>query len=53
MFEVATSTGDLLTANVSSQFSDAGTLTIIALAAGIPLAFYVIKRLIGLLPKGK
>ncbi len=43
----------MLTANISSLLSDTGTLTLIALAAGIPLAFYVVKRLIGLLPKGK
>ena len=42
-----------LLANVSSQFADTGTLAVIALAAGIPLAFYVIRRLIGLVPKGK
>lgn len=53
MFQVASTTASLLTANISSQISDVGTLTVIALAAGIPLAFYVIKRLIGLLPKGK
>lgn len=53
MFEVPTSTASLLTANVTSQFADVGTLTVIALAAGIPLGFYVIKRLIGLIPKGK
>jgi len=42
-----------LLANVSDQLSDVGTLTILAVAAGIPLAFYVIKRLIALIPKGK
>jgi hypothetical protein len=31
--------------------ADPGTLTVIALVAGIPLAFYVIKKLIGLIPK--
>jgi len=53
MFEVPTSTASTLLANVSSQFSDVGTLAIVALAAGIPLAFYVIRRLIGLVPKGR
>jgi len=53
MFTVDATTGSSVLANVSSQLSDAGTLTIIALAAGIPLAFYVIRRIIGLLPKGK
>jgi len=53
MFEVPSSTASSVLANITSQISDPGTLTILALAAGIPLAFYVIKRLIGLLPKGK
>jgi len=53
MFEIASSTATSLTANVTSQLSDPGTLLVVALAAGIPLAFYVIRRLIGLIPKGK
>jgi hypothetical protein len=53
MFQVATSTATTLLANVTSQFADAGTLAIVAIAAGVPLAFYVIRRVIGLLPKGK
>jgi len=53
MFTVpSTTAGDIL-ANVTSQFADTGTLTLVALAAGIPLAFYVIRRVIGTLPKGK
>jgi hypothetical protein len=43
------STGDL-TAYVGTLFSD--TWAIIALAVGVPLAFYVIRRVIGLAPKG-
>jgi hypothetical protein len=53
MFTVPSSTASTLLANVSSQFADTGTLAVVALAAGIPLAFYVIRRLIGLIPKGK
>lgn len=53
MFTVPTSTASQFLANVSSQIADVGTLTVVALAAGVPLAFYVIKRLIGLIPKGK
>ena len=53
MFEVPTSTASQFLANVTSQIADTGTLTVIALAAGIPLAFYVIRRLVGLIPKGK
>jgi len=40
-----------LTASVGELFSD--LWPVIAIAVGIPLAFYVIKRVIGLLPKGK
>jgi hypothetical protein len=53
MFTVPTSTVTSLLANVTSQLQDSGTLLILVLAAGIPLAFYVIRRLIGLVPKGK
>lgn len=52
-FEVPTSTASNLTANVGSQIGDAGTLLVIGVAAGIPLAFYVIHQLIGLLPKSR
>jgi hypothetical protein len=52
-FEVPTSTASSLTANVGSQLGDAGTLLVIGVAAGIPLAFYVIHQLIGLLPKSR
>lgn len=51
MFTVPTSTASLITANVSSLFADTGLLTVVALVAGIPLAFYVIKKLIALVPK--
>jgi hypothetical protein len=53
MFEVPTSTATNLLANITSQFSDTGTLAVVVLAAGIPLAFYAIKKIIGLIPKGK
>jgi hypothetical protein len=53
MITVPATLGSALTANITSQFGDAGTLTVVALAIGIPLAFYVIKRVIGLMPKGK
>lgn len=51
MFTVASGTAAAFTANISSQLTDPGTLAVVAIAAGIPLAFYVIKKLIGLLPK--
>ena len=44
------SSTDLL-ANVGVLFSD--LWVIIALAIGIPLAFYIIKRVIALVPKGR
>ncbi|MGH7604671.1 MAG: hypothetical protein ACRENK_11830 [Gemmatimonadaceae bacterium] len=52
-FTTPTSTASSLTANVGDQLGDAGTLLVIGVAAGIPLAFYVIHQLIGLLPKSR
>lgn len=53
MFDVPTSTASALTANVTSQLGDPGFLTVIVLAAAIPLVFYVARALIGLIPKGR
>jgi hypothetical protein len=50
---VPTGTASTFTANVGSQFTDAGTLEIIALAVGIPLFFYIVHQLMGLLPGRK
>jgi len=50
---VPTSTGSSLTAQAAAQFADPGTLTLVVIAAGVPLFFYVVGRLIGLLPKGR
>lgn len=50
---IATSTGSSVLANVSAAFADAGTLTILALAAGLPLAFWAIRQVIGLFPKSR
>ena len=50
MFTVPTSTVASLTANVTSQITDPGTLAVLVLVAGIPLAFYVIHKLLGLIP---
>jgi len=52
-FSVPTSTASSLTANVGDQIGDPGTLLVLGLAAGIPLAFYVIHQLIGLVPKSR
>jgi hypothetical protein len=53
MITIPINTASNLLANVTGQLSDAGTLLVVVLAAGIPLAFYVIRRLIGLVPKDK
>ena len=50
---VPTSTAPALTADIGAQFADPGTLLVIGLAAGIPLTFYVIHQLVGLLPKSR
>ncbi len=53
MFAIPTSTAASLTANVTSLFADPGLLLVVVLAAGIPLGFYVVRKVIGLIPKGK
>lgn len=53
MFTVPTSTVDSLTATITDAFADPGLLLIIVLAAGLPLAFWAIRRVIGLIPKGR
>ena len=45
--------GNNILANISSQLGDTGTLVVVGIAAGVPLAFYVIRRLIALIPKGR
>jgi len=53
MFEVPSTTASSVLANLTSQLADTGTLTLIAIVAAVPLAFYVIRRVVGLFPKGK
>lgn len=53
VFTVPTSTAPTLLASIGAQISDAGTLLVIGVAAGVPLAFYVIHQLIGLFPKSR
>jgi hypothetical protein len=53
VFTVPTSTASTLTANIGDQLADPGLLLVIGLAAGIPLAFYVIHQILGMLPKGR
>jgi len=50
----ATTTGSLLASvgEVSSQVFD-NVLPYLLIAAGIPLAFYIVKKLISLIPKGR
>ena len=47
----ASSTATSLMANVSSFVGDSGVLTIVLVVVAIPLAFYIIRKLIGLIPK--
>jgi opacity protein-like surface antigen len=49
---VPTSTTGLLTANIGGIMADPGLLAIICMAAGIPLAFYVMRELLRTMPKG-
>jgi len=51
VFELPTSTASQLTANITSLFADPGTFSVIVLVAGLPLAFWVVRKLIGLIPK--
>jgi hypothetical protein len=50
---LATGTAALFLANAASTVGDPGVLEVVALAVGIPLAFYILHQLIGLVPKGK
>ena len=50
---VPTSTVASLETTAGGQLSDPGTLLVVVLAAGVPLAFYIIHKLIGLVPKGR
>jgi len=54
MIIAGTTAGDLLASvgAVSTSVFDS-ILPYLLVAAGIPLAFYIVKRLIGLIPKGK
>jgi len=53
MFTVPSSTATQVLANVSSTLGDAGFLTVLVVAAAIPLVFYVARQLIGLIPKAR
>jgi len=51
LFSFPSSIAPSLTASASNTISDPGLLLVVVLAAGIPLTFYLIHALIGLLPK--
>ena len=53
MWTLPTTTATDLVAYVSNLVADAGTFSVILLAGGVPFAFYVVGRLIGLIPKGR
>jgi len=53
LFVVPTSTASQALAYVTGTLGDAGFLTVLVVAAGIPLVFYVAKQLIGLIPKAR
>jgi hypothetical protein len=53
LFEVPTTTVTSFTANVSDTLADPGLLAFLVAAIAIPLIFYVARRLIGLIPKGR
>jgi hypothetical protein len=50
---IPSSTANDFLASVSNIFSDNGVLAIVVIAAAIPLFFYAVRQLIGLLPKGR
>jgi len=52
-FDIPATTTNALTANVTSQISQPGVFGLIVLAVGIPLFFYVVHQVMGLVPKGR
>lgn len=50
---VPTSTTHDLLASVSNVFTDTGMLSIVVIAAALPLVFWLARKVIGLFPKGK
>jgi hypothetical protein len=48
-----TSTANTLLAFVGGQVADPGLLLVVVIAAAVPLTFYVIHQLIGLIPKSR
>lgn len=53
LFEVPSTTVSSLTASVTDTLAEPGVLAIGVFVIAIPLAFYVLRRVIGLVPKGR
>lgn len=53
LLTVPTSTASDALASVSDTLADPGTLLVIVAVIALPVAFYVIRRLVGLFPKGR
>jgi len=53
LLTVPTSTATDALASVSDTLADPGTLLIIVAVIALPVAFWVVRRLIGLFPKGR
>lgn len=53
LFTVPTSTVTDFTSSVTDTLGDTGMLALIVAAIAIPLVFYVARRLIGIVPKGR
>jgi hypothetical protein len=51
LFTVPTSTASTFLSNVSQTLTDSGLLSIITVAIGLPLAFWLIKQVMGLISK--
>ena len=49
----ATGTAAMFLANAAATAGDPGVLEVVGIAVGIPLAFYILHQLIGLVPKGR
>jgi hypothetical protein len=53
LFEVPSTTPASLTASITDTLAEPGVLAVIVLVVALPLVFWVIRRVIGLFPKGR
>jgi hypothetical protein len=53
LFEVPSSTPTSLTASITDTLAEPGVLAVVVFVAALPLIFWVVRRLIGLIPKGR